>query len=170
MKCDVCLVLLEEYLDGELARVEHEQVAAHLIACVGCAGEFETLAAEQQMFARYDREIEVPPFLWTRIAEHAVVEESDGLSWTKRFARFVLRSISIARRRHRNTVARAHGWSCLLDFAQSDNYRKDSCGFARPKSEQVQHRRQATTKNSRTRTVTGHHCSKPETPKTKVKA
>ena len=98
MKCEVCLERLEEYLDGELARVEHEQVAAHLITCVGCSGEFATLTAEQQMFASYDREIEVPPFLWTRIAEHSVVlEESDRLSWSKRFvALFTNRSVSFA--------------------------------------------------------------------------
>ena len=97
MKCEVCLELLEEYIDGELERVEHEQVAAHLIACVGCSGEIATLTAEQQMFARYDREIEAPPFLWTRIAEHSVVEGSDGLSWSKRFVGlFTGRSVSLA--------------------------------------------------------------------------
>ena len=97
MKCEVCLELLEEYLDGELARAEHEQIAAHLLACVDCSGEFETLTAEQQLFARYDREIEVPPFLWTRIAEHSVAEESGSLSWSKRFAGlFTGRSVSLA--------------------------------------------------------------------------
>jgi hypothetical protein len=30
------------------------------------------LTAEQELFARYDREIEVPPFLWTRVAAHTV--------------------------------------------------------------------------------------------------
>lgn len=97
MKCEVCRELLEEYLDGELVRAEHEQVAAHLITCVACSGEFATLTAEQQIFARYDREIEVPPFLWTRIAEHSAVEESDSRSWFKRFAGlFTGRSLSLA--------------------------------------------------------------------------
>lgn len=97
MKCEVCLELLEEYLDRELARMEHDEVAAHLIVCAGCSGEFATLAAEQEMFARYDREIEVPPFLWTRIAEHSVVKESDVPSWSKRFVGlFNGRSVSFA--------------------------------------------------------------------------
>ena len=97
MKCEVCLELLEEYLDGELVRAEHEQVAAHLITCVGCSAEFATLTAEQQMFARYDREIEVPPFLWTRIAEHSAVEDIESLSWSKRLAGlFTGRSLSLA--------------------------------------------------------------------------
>jgi hypothetical protein len=50
MKCDVCLELLEEYLDGELASVEQEQVAEHLIGCASCSEEFAmlTLEAEQR--------------------------------------------------------------------------------------------------------------------------
>ena len=68
MKCEVCLARLEEYFDGELAAADREEVTAHLIACGNCATDFESLAAEQELFARYDRNVEVPPFLWTRIA------------------------------------------------------------------------------------------------------
>ncbi len=50
MKCEDFSKLLEDYLDGEL----------------------ET--AEEELFARYDRELEVPPFLWTRVAAHTVAE------------------------------------------------------------------------------------------------
>jgi putative zinc finger protein len=74
MKCEVCRELLEEYLDGELAAQDHEQVDAHLIACLECSESFAALSAEQEIFARYDREIEVPPFLWTRVAAHTVSE------------------------------------------------------------------------------------------------
>ena len=74
MKCEVCRELLEEYLDGELAPQDQEFVNAHLIACVNCSESFATLTAEQELFARYDREIEVPPFLWTRVAAHTVSE------------------------------------------------------------------------------------------------
>ena len=74
MKCEVCRELLEEYLDGELAPHDREQVDAHLIACTNCSEECATLTAEQDLFARYDREIEVPPFLWTRIAAHTISE------------------------------------------------------------------------------------------------
>src|SRR5262245_3488535 len=70
MKCEVCSELLEEYLDGELAPHDREQVDAHLISCVDCSETFAALTAEQELFAHYDREIEVPPFLWTRIAAH----------------------------------------------------------------------------------------------------
>jgi len=74
MKCEVCTELLEEFLDGELAPQDQEQVDAHLIACIECSENFAALTAEQELFARYDREIEVPPFLWTRVAAHTVSE------------------------------------------------------------------------------------------------
>jgi len=92
MKCEVCQELLEEYLDGELAVVEQEQISAHLITCADCSASFATLTAEQELFSRYDRELEVPPFLWTRIAQHTVAEKKSArLGWRQhvnsRFAR-----------------------------------------------------------------------------------
>jgi hypothetical protein len=74
MKCEVCFELLEEYLDGELAATDQAHVGEHLIECAECAASFATLTAEQELFARYDRELEVPPFLWTRVAAHTVAE------------------------------------------------------------------------------------------------
>ena len=78
MKCEVCLELLEEYLDGELAAEDHEQIDAHLVTCSECSESFAALNAEQEIFARYDREVEVPPFLWTRVAAHTVAEKQSS--------------------------------------------------------------------------------------------
>ena len=76
MKCEVCQELLEEYLDGEVAAEDREQIDAHLMTCSECSTSFATLNAEQEIFARYDREVEVPPFLWTRVAAHTVSEST----------------------------------------------------------------------------------------------
>jgi hypothetical protein len=87
MKCEVCLELLEEYLDGELAQPDREQVGEHLIACTECSASFAELTAEQELFARYDREVEVPPFLWTRVAAHTVAESNGARNgWHRRVA------------------------------------------------------------------------------------
>ena len=86
MKCEVCLELLEEYLDGELPAKDREQVDEHVSECAGCAGAFAALTAEQELFARYDREIEVPPFLWTRIAANSFSEKDSASVWRERFA------------------------------------------------------------------------------------
>jgi len=80
MKCEVCLELLEEYLDGELVADDREQIDAHLITCNECSESFATLNAEQEIFAHYDRELEVPPFLWTRVAAHTVSEKDRSTS------------------------------------------------------------------------------------------
>src|SRR5215216_4779390 len=86
MKCEVCLELLEEYLDGELPREDRAEVGEHLIACAECSASFADLTAEQELFARYDRDVEVPPFLWTRIAAHTVAESDAARNgWYKRF-------------------------------------------------------------------------------------
>ena len=95
MKCEVCQELLEEYLDGELATVEQEEISAHLITCADCSACFSSLTAEQELFSRYDRELEVPPFLWTRIAQYTVAaKNSTQLGWRQhvagRFARSVV--------------------------------------------------------------------------------
>lgn len=90
MKCEVCQELLEEYLDGELAAVEQEQIGAHLITCAECSASFSTLTAEQELFSRYDRELEVPPFLWTRIAQYTVAENtSTRPGWREQLASLV---------------------------------------------------------------------------------
>jgi hypothetical protein len=74
MKCDLCLELLEEYFDGELGPAESERINAHLLACAKCAESLAALKAEQELFSHYDREVEVPPFLWTRVAANTVSE------------------------------------------------------------------------------------------------
>ncbi len=76
MKCEVCLELLEEYLDGELAAPDKTQISQHLMECADCSASLAALTAEQKLFARYDRELEVPPFLWTRVAAHTVAENN----------------------------------------------------------------------------------------------
>ena len=87
MKCEVCLELLEEYLDGELPQTDRAQVAEHLLACTDCSASFAELTAEQELFARYDREVEVPPFLWTRVAAHTVAESNGARNgWYQRVA------------------------------------------------------------------------------------
>src|SRR5689334_4137143 len=95
MKCEVCSELLEEYLDGELAAHDRTQIDEHLIECAGCSATFATLSAEQQLFARYDRELEVPPFLWTRVAAHTVAESQKQAGLAAIFTRRLASAIAI---------------------------------------------------------------------------
>jgi len=80
MKCEGCLELLEEYLDGELAEREASEIAAHLITCAECSSIRATLTVEQEMFSRYDRELEVPALLWEQVAGQTVSPLSKPVS------------------------------------------------------------------------------------------
>lgn len=74
MKCDDCVSLLEEYIDGVLVEHEADRVRSHLITCAGCASEFEALTAEQEIYLRYDRELNVSPAMWHAIAARTAAE------------------------------------------------------------------------------------------------
>ncbi|HWP43078.1 MAG TPA: zf-HC2 domain-containing protein [Blastocatellia bacterium] len=67
MKCDDCIAIIEEYLDGELGKRETEQVRLHLGACSDCAGIYGALEQEQKIYARYQRDIDVGPAMWAAV-------------------------------------------------------------------------------------------------------
>ena len=71
MKCESCQEGLEDYLDGELGDRESGEIATHLATCASCAAESVAFSAEQELFSRYDRELNIPPSLWEQIAERA---------------------------------------------------------------------------------------------------
>jgi hypothetical protein len=75
MKCDDCLNLLETYVDGEATERETEEVRNHLMTCAACEEKFEALTAESEVYARYDREIQVSPAIWNGIAATINAEE-----------------------------------------------------------------------------------------------
>lgn len=95
MKCDVYLSLLEEYLDGELGAEDRERVSQHLITCASCAGAFAALTAEQELFARYDREFEVSPAVWAGIEERIVPVHETSYGWWMKIAAVLILTIGL---------------------------------------------------------------------------
>src|SRR5687767_11369898 len=71
MKSEVDLELLKEYLDGEFA-------------------------AEEELFARYDRELDVPAELWAGIEEQIGPAAGESVRWWLRIAAVVLLTIGLA--------------------------------------------------------------------------
>ncbi|MEW6734258.1 MAG: zf-HC2 domain-containing protein [Acidobacteriota bacterium] len=67
MKCDDCLLILDDYLEGELDDQDANQVKLHLSECAQCARLYTDLQREQDIYARYQRDIEVSPALWAGI-------------------------------------------------------------------------------------------------------
>jgi hypothetical protein len=78
MRCEECLPLVEEFFDGELEGRTAEGVGAHLAACAECSEALDALAAEQDLYLRYDRGVEVTPALWERVrAEVARLDSTE---------------------------------------------------------------------------------------------
>ncbi|MBI3653818.1 MAG: hypothetical protein HY231_22535 [Acidobacteria bacterium] len=64
MKCEDCLSLLEEYGDAELHDRDALRVKAHLALCLTCDEAYAALQQEQQLYAHYQRDLEVTAALW----------------------------------------------------------------------------------------------------------
>jgi len=82
MKCDDCVNVLEVYLDGEAGERNSELVREHLMKCAGCTSAFEALTAENELFARYDRELEISPGVWNGIAVR-IAADGNGAAASK---------------------------------------------------------------------------------------
>src|SRR2546423_1444868 len=68
MRCEDCLPLIEEYFDKETDARTAEQMGAHLATCADCASALDSLSFEQEIYARYDRPVEVTPSLWASVS------------------------------------------------------------------------------------------------------
>src|SRR5215216_4974871 len=68
MRCEDCLPLVEEYFDGEIEEGAAGAMRTHLSTCATCAAALDALSFEQEIYARYDRRLEVTPDLWARVS------------------------------------------------------------------------------------------------------
>lgn len=76
MKCEDYERLLEEYVNGELAPDDEDRV-------------------EQELFALYDREIEVSPALWNGIEERIVPVAETSYGWWMKIAAVLILTIGL---------------------------------------------------------------------------
>jgi len=60
-------MLMEEYADGVLDQQAAGLVSSHMGACADCASFYTEIAREQEIYARYQRDIEITPVLWSSI-------------------------------------------------------------------------------------------------------
>ena len=76
MKCEECQILIEESVDGVLDRQAAALVESHTASCAECANFYSELSREQEIYARYQREIEVTPLMWSTIEQVWVAQAS----------------------------------------------------------------------------------------------
>jgi anti-sigma factor RsiW len=69
MKCEDYRILIEDHVDGSLDDRAAARVSSHTASCAKCASFHLELIREQEVYARYKRDVELTPILWTSIAE-----------------------------------------------------------------------------------------------------
>lgn len=77
MRCEDCLPVVEDYFDGALEKDEANRVGAHIAVCAECATALDALEAEQSLYLRYDRGLEVTPALWEGVRAGIARLEAD---------------------------------------------------------------------------------------------
>jgi hypothetical protein len=78
MKCEECQTLMEDYVDGALDQRAAGPVTAHMSACAACSRFREQLAREQELYSKYERDVEVSPALWSSIETRIDQERAAG--------------------------------------------------------------------------------------------
>ncbi len=86
MKCEACQSILEEYFDGELPAKAGTEVRAHLGACPACAAELAEMRQAHELYARYERGLDVTPALWAGIEARIKAERPEGAAPADRSA------------------------------------------------------------------------------------
>lgn len=87
MKCEEFLSMIEEYFDSELDEKNSRLVATHIAACNGCAVEYDKLCREQELYASYEREVDVTPVLWAGV--QARIREEKAIRPTGRIRQWM---------------------------------------------------------------------------------
>jgi hypothetical protein len=87
MKCEECLLIIEEYVDGDLEAQETGRVAVHIAGCQTCSTICEDLRQEQEIYIHYKRDVEVTPALWLgikeRIEDERVIHSSSPIAFLR---------------------------------------------------------------------------------------
>lgn len=78
MKCEEYQAIIEEYIDGELDRQTALSVSDHLTVCLECADFCDSLRREQQIYAHYNRDVEVTPALWMAVQERIQIHKAEN--------------------------------------------------------------------------------------------
>jgi hypothetical protein len=85
MKCSECQTLIEDYVDGALGEKAGALVSTHVAACAECASFREGVIREQAIYARYERDVNVTPMLWSTIEARIKQERAaEPAGWISR--------------------------------------------------------------------------------------
>lgn len=75
MKCEAYLSLLDDHFDGTLDQKGEARLNLHVASCEGCAELYREMTREQELYSRYQRNVEVSPAMWAAIESRIKVEQ-----------------------------------------------------------------------------------------------
>ncbi len=64
MKCEACLGLMDELIEGELDGSVAQEATAHIAMCAPCSQLYAQLRYEQELYGKYLQDVEPTPALW----------------------------------------------------------------------------------------------------------
>lgn len=67
MKCEACLRMMDELIDGEADVSLAREATAHIAMCGACSELYANLRSEQQLFRKYLQAVAPTPALWTNL-------------------------------------------------------------------------------------------------------
>ena len=67
MKCEACLGMMDDLVEGELDDSQAREVTAHIAMCGPCSQLYANLRHEQELYAKYLLDVEPPPALWANL-------------------------------------------------------------------------------------------------------
>lgn len=67
MKCEACLGMMDELIEGEVDGSLAREATAHIAMCGPCSQLYANLRSEQELFRKYLLEVEPTPALWANL-------------------------------------------------------------------------------------------------------
>ena len=67
MKCEACLEMMDELIEGELDGSLAREATAHIAACEPCSQLYANLRYEQELYRKYLLDVEPTPALWANL-------------------------------------------------------------------------------------------------------
>ena len=97
MRCEEYLPLIEDYLEGELDEQASHRLTSHLAVCVTCSREYQQQQREQQIYAHYQREIELTPALWAALRKRIKNEPRPPMRGLGRLRQWLISRLAVPR-------------------------------------------------------------------------
>src|SRR5688572_10288852 len=76
MKCEACLGMMEDLIEGELDDSLARDVTAHIAMCGPCSQLYANLRYEQELYGKYQLDVEPTPALWANLRLEMEKEKS----------------------------------------------------------------------------------------------